>query len=91
MGGFLLLRVSSVAISVSLHVCFILSFNFDFYVSKLMHYELGIFHSKRKTKCLGYQGRTKGRGFVDRKLVDAPSNFFLPSQGDYSDLVLCMF
>ena len=36
-GGFLLLRKFSVAISVSPHVCFYLSFNFDFYVSKIMH------------------------------------------------------
>ena len=32
-GGFLLLQNFSVAISVSPHVCFFLSFNFDFYVS----------------------------------------------------------
>ena len=36
-GGFLLLRNFSVAISVSPHVCFDLSFNSDFYVSKIMH------------------------------------------------------
>ena len=36
-GGFLLLRKFSVAISVSPRVCFIFSFNFDFYVSKIMH------------------------------------------------------
>ena len=36
-GGFLLLQNFSVAISVSPHVCFYLSFNFDFYVSKIMH------------------------------------------------------
>ena len=38
-GGFLLLRIFSVAISVSPHVCIILDLisNFDFYVSKIMH------------------------------------------------------
>ena len=38
-GGFLLLRIFSVAISVSPHVSclFYLSFNFDFYISKIMH------------------------------------------------------
>ena len=36
-GGFLLLRIFSVGISVSRHVCFILGLNFDFYVSKIMH------------------------------------------------------
>ena len=36
-GGFLLLRIFSVAISVNPHVCFILKLNFDFYVSKRMH------------------------------------------------------
>ena len=36
-GGFLLLRNFSVTISVSPHVCFIFSFNSDFYVSKIMH------------------------------------------------------
>ena len=36
-GGFLLLRVFSVGISVSPHVLFYLRFNFDFYVSKIMH------------------------------------------------------
>ena len=35
-GGFLLFQNFSVAISVSLHV-FYLSFNFDFYVTKIMH------------------------------------------------------
>ena len=35
-GGFLLLRNFSVAISVSPHL-FNLCFNFDFYVSKIMH------------------------------------------------------
>ena len=32
-----MLRIFSVGISVSPHVCFILRFNFDFYVSKIMH------------------------------------------------------
>ena len=36
-GGFLLLRNFSVAISVSPHVCFILVLIFDFPVSKIMH------------------------------------------------------
>ena len=36
-GWFILLRNFSVAISVSLNVCFILSFNLDSYVSKIMH------------------------------------------------------
>ena len=36
-GGSLLLRNFTVAISVSPHVCFILSFNSDFYVPKIMH------------------------------------------------------
>ena len=34
----------------------------DFYVSKIMHCELGIFHANRTTKCLRNQGRTKGEG-----------------------------
>ena len=36
-GGFLLLQNFSVTISVNPHDCFYLSFNFDFYVSKIMH------------------------------------------------------
>ena len=36
-GGFLLLRNFSVTISGSPHICFILSLNSDFYVSKIMH------------------------------------------------------
>ena len=36
-GGFHLLWILSVGISVSPHVCFILKFNFDFYISKKMH------------------------------------------------------
>ena len=42
-----------------------LSFNFDFYVSKIMHlhmYELGIFHVKRAPKFLRNQGRIKAEG-----------------------------
>ena len=34
---FLLLRIFSVGVSVSPHVFFLLRFNFDFYVSKIMH------------------------------------------------------
>ena len=38
-GGFVLLRIFSVAVSVSPHVCFCfyLRFSFDFYVSNIMH------------------------------------------------------
>ena len=36
-GGFLLLRIFSFGISVSPYVCFYLRFNFDFYVSMIMH------------------------------------------------------
>ena len=36
-GGFLLLRIFIVAISVSPHVCLYLRFNFDFYLIKIMH------------------------------------------------------
>ena len=42
---------------------FYLSFNFDFYVSKIMHYELGIFQANQTTKCLRNQGKTKGEGW----------------------------
>ena len=43
---------------------FYLIFNFDFYVSRIMHfYELGIFHANRTTKCLRNQGRTKSEGW----------------------------
>ena len=54
---------------------FDLSFNFDFYVTKKMQSKLGIFHANQTTKCLRNQGRTKGRGLEDRKLVETPSNF----------------
>ena len=36
-GGFPLLRIFSVGIFVSPHVCFILDLNIDFYVSGIMH------------------------------------------------------
>ena len=43
---------------------FYLSFNFDFYVSKIIHfYELGIFQANRTTKCLRNHGRTKDEGW----------------------------
>ena len=43
---------------------FYLRFNFDFYVSKICTYELGIFHANQTTKCLRNQGRTKGEGWL---------------------------
>ena len=38
-------------------------FYFDFYVSKICIYELGIFHANQTTMCLRNQGRTKGEGW----------------------------
>ena len=35
---------------------------FDFYASQIMHYEPGIFHASRTTKCPRNQGRIKGEG-----------------------------
>ena len=54
---------------------FYLSFNSDFFVSKIMFYELGIFHANRTTKCLRNQGRTKGEGWSTANLLKPPSNF----------------
>ena len=53
-GGGLLFQIFSFAISVRPRVCFYLRFDFDFYVSKLMHLT---------TKCLRNQSRTKGEGW----------------------------
>ena len=62
-GGFLLLQIFSVAISVSRHVCFILALILMSMFLKLCNYELGIFHANRTTKCLRYEGKSKGEGW----------------------------
>ena len=71
-GGFLLLRNFSVAISVSPRVCFILVLILILYVSKIMRYDLGIFHANRSTKCLRNQGRTKGEGWSTANYLKPP-------------------
>ena len=62
-GGFLLLRVSIVAISVSPHVCFILDIILISMFLGQCTNELGIFHANLTTKCLGNKSRTKGEGW----------------------------
>ena len=42
---------------------FYLSFNFDFYVSKIMHLLIRNFPRNQTTKCLRNKGRTKGEGW----------------------------
>ena len=50
-----------------------LSFNFDFYFSKIIYYdELEIVHAKRTNKCLRNQGRTKGEGCLTANLLKPP-------------------
>ena len=51
---------------------FYLSFNFDFYVSKIMH--LWVKNLPRK-QCLRNQGRTKGEGWSTANWLKPPSNF----------------
>ena len=62
-GGFLLLRIFSVDISVSPHVCFILDLILISIFLRSCINELGIFHANQTTKCLRNQGRTKGEGW----------------------------
>ena len=62
-GGFRLLRIFSVAISVSPQACFYLRDNSDFYVSKIYTCKLGIFHANQTIKCQRNQSRTKGEGW----------------------------
>ena len=62
-GGFLLVRIFSVAISVSPHVCFILDLILISMFLNKSTYELGIFHANQTTKCLRNQNRTKGEGW----------------------------
>ena len=62
-GGFLLLRIFSVAISVSPYVCFILDLILISMFLRKGTYELGIFHANQTTKCLRNQVRTKGEGW----------------------------
>ena len=89
-GGFLLLWIFSVAISVSPHVCFVL--DFDLYVSKIMHLSAGNLPCKPNNKVSKELGRSWGRGLVDRGLVEAPRWFRCwPSQGGSSVLVLWWF
>ena len=77
-GGLLLLRIFSVAISVSPHVVFFfyLRFKFDFCVSKIMHlhcYELGIFHANQTAKHLRNHSRTKGEGWSTANKLKLPT------------------
>ena len=53
---------------------FYLSFNFDFCVSKICTYELGIFHANRITKCLKNQRRNKGKGWSTTNQLKPSSN-----------------
>ena len=62
-GGFLLLRIFSVAISMSPNLCFILDLILISMFLRYCTYELGIFHANQTTKCLRNQGRTKGEGW----------------------------
>ena len=62
-GRFLLLRIFSVGISVSPHVCFIIDLILISIFPRLCTYELGIFHASQTTNCLRNQGRTKGEGW----------------------------
>ena len=62
-GGFLLLRIFSVAISVSPHVCFILDLILISMCLRECTYELGIVHVNQTTKCLRNQGRTTWEGW----------------------------
>ena len=47
-----MLRIFSVAISVSSHVCFILDLILNSIFLRKCTYELGIFHANHTTKCL---------------------------------------
>ena len=58
-----MLRIFSVAISVSPHVCFILDLVLISMFLRKCTYELGIFHANQTNKCLRNQGRTKGEGW----------------------------
>ena len=62
-GGFLLLRILSVAISGSPHVCFYLDLILISMFLRYCTYELGIFHANQRTMCLRNQNRTKGEGW----------------------------
>ena len=56
---------------------FYLSFNFDFYVFKTMHLYARTLPRKPRSLVSEEPRQNKGRGLVDRKLVEAPtpSNF----------------
>ena len=71
-GGFLLLRIFSVAISVSPHVCFILDLILISVFLRQCTYELGIFHANQTIKCLRNQCRTKGEGWSTTKYLKPP-------------------
>ena len=58
-----MLRIFSVAISVSPHVCFILDLILISMFLRYCTYELGIFHENQTTKCLRNQRRTKSEGW----------------------------
>ena len=66
-----MLRIFSVGISVSAHVCFLLDLILICVFLKKCTHELGIFNANQTTKYLRNQGRTR-RGLVDSKLVEAP-------------------
>ena len=71
-GGFLLLRIFSVAISVSAHVCFISDLILISRFLRWCTYELGIFHANQTTKCLRNQSRTKGEGWSSQTSWSPP-------------------
>ena len=55
-----MLRIFSVAISVSPHVCSVLNLILIFMFLKYCTYELGIFHANQTTMCLRNQGGAEG-------------------------------
>ena len=52
---------------------FYLRFNFDFYVSKIMHLLARNLPRKQTIKCLRNQGRTKGEGWSTANSLKPPS------------------
>ena len=60
------------AIPVSPGVCFYLSFNFNFYISRAVHLWVGSLPRGPGGWVSGEPWRNWGRGLVDRRLVEAP-------------------
>ena len=96
-GWFLLLRIFSVDISVSPHVCFILDLILiSMFLSKCT-YELEIFHANQTTKCLRNQDRTKGKGWSTTNelkpsvisLLGVPRRLFRFGSLDILDVARC--